>query len=142
MKPAAHILDFSFLLTSLLACPSGRRKLKPAATPPRPQALKKIPAARLGILGADRGITPTDVRKFGEAIDQIGKKIAIKIYHDAVRAFENPNRERDRAACGGCWKRTVDFLATTLKKQWPRRGEIKARPSGQKPCREDSSRHA
>ena len=83
-----------------------------------PEALKKIHAPILGIFGAeDRGITPADVRKFGEALDQMGKKIEIKIYDDAGQAFENPNRKRDRAAdAADAWKRTVDFLDTTLKK--------------------------
>jgi hypothetical protein len=38
------------------------------------------------------------MRKFGEALDQMGKKIAIKIYDDSGHAFENPNGERFRAA--------------------------------------------
>ena len=54
------------------------------------------------------------MRKFGEALDQMGKKIEIKIYDDAGHAFENRNGERCRAAAD--WKRTVDFLDTTLKK--------------------------
>jgi carboxymethylenebutenolidase len=84
-----------------------------------PEALKKINAPILGLFGAqDRGIPPADVRKFGESLDQIGKKIEIKIYDDAGHAFENPNnkdgyREADAA---DAWKRTVEFLAMTLKK--------------------------
>ena len=84
-----------------------------------PEALKKINAPMLGIFGAqDRGIPVADVRKFGEALDNMGKKIEIKIYDDAGHAFENPNnrdgyREADAA---DAWKRTADFLATTLKK--------------------------
>ena len=84
-----------------------------------PEALKKINAPILGLFGAqDRGIPPADVRKFGEALDKMGKKIEIKIYDDAGHAFENPNnrdgyREADAA---DAWKRTVEFLATTLKK--------------------------
>jgi len=84
-----------------------------------PAALKKINAPILGLFGAqDRGIPPADVRKFGETLDQMGKKIEIKIYDDAGHAFENPNnkdgyREADAA---DAWKRTVDFLAMTLKK--------------------------
>jgi carboxymethylenebutenolidase len=83
------------------------------------EALKKINAPILGLFGAqDRGIPPADVRKFGETLDQMGKKIEIKIYDDAGHAFENPNnkdgyREADAA---DAWKRTRDFLATTLKK--------------------------
>lgn len=84
-----------------------------------PDALKKINAPILGLFGAqDRGIPPTDVRKFGEALDHMGKKIEIKIYDDAGHGFQNPNnkdgyREADTA---DAWKRTVDFLAMTLKK--------------------------
>src|ERR1700746_1526646 len=40
-----------------------------------PDALKKINAPILGIFGAqDKGIPPQDVRKFGEALDKMGKK--------------------------------------------------------------------
>jgi carboxymethylenebutenolidase len=84
-----------------------------------PEALKKINAPILGIFGAqDRGIPPADVRKFADTLQQMGKKIEIKIYDDAGHAFENPNnkagyREADAA---DAWKRTVEFLASTLKK--------------------------
>jgi carboxymethylenebutenolidase len=84
-----------------------------------PEALKKINAPILGLFGAqDRGITPDDVKKFGAALDQMGKKIDIKIYDDAGHAFENPNnKDGYRAAdAADAWKRTVDFLAMTLKK--------------------------
>ena len=82
-------------------------------------ALKKINAPILGLFGAqDRGITPDDVHKFAQAIQQLGKKIDVKIYDDAGHAFENPNnkdgyRQADAADAG---KRTIDFLAATLKK--------------------------
>jgi carboxymethylenebutenolidase len=84
-----------------------------------PEALKKINAPILGIFGAqDRGIPVADVRKFGETLDKMGKKIEIKIYDHAGHAFENPNnkdgyRAEDAADAG---KRTADFLATNLKK--------------------------
>lgn len=84
-----------------------------------PDALKKINAPILGLFGAqDRGITPADVHKFGEALDQMGKKIDIKIYDDAGHAFENPNnKEGYRAAdAADAWQRTVEFLAANLKK--------------------------
>lgn len=84
-----------------------------------PQALKKINAPMLGIFGAqDKGIPPADVRKFGEALDQMGKKIDIKIYDDAGHAFENPNNKDGYrpADAADAWQRTVDFLASTLKK--------------------------
>ena len=84
-----------------------------------PEALKKIHAPILGLFGAqDRGIPPADVRKFGESLDQMGKKIEIKIYDDAGHAFENPNNKEGyrEADAADAWKRTVEFLAKTLRK--------------------------
>jgi carboxymethylenebutenolidase len=83
------------------------------------EALKKINASLLGIFGAqDRGIPVADVRKFGETLDSMGKKIEIKIYDDAGHGFQNPNnKDGYRAAdAADAWKRITDFLATTLKK--------------------------
>ena len=83
------------------------------------EALKKINAPILGIFGAqDRGIPVADVRKFGETLDNMGKKIEIKIYDDAGHAFENPNNKDGyrEADASDAWKHTADFLATTLKK--------------------------
>ena len=82
-------------------------------------ALKKINAPILGLFGGqDRGITPADVNQFKATMDQLGKKVEIKIYDDAGHAFENPNnKDGYRAAdAADAWKRTVDFLAATLKK--------------------------
>jgi carboxymethylenebutenolidase len=84
-----------------------------------PAELKKINAPILGSFGGkDQGIPPEDVKKFGEALDKLGKKVEIKIYPDAGHAFENPNNKQgyrpDDAA--DAWKRTVDFLGSTLKK--------------------------
>lgn len=82
-------------------------------------ALKRINAPILGLFGAqDRGITPDDVKKFKEQLDQLGKKNDITIYPDAGHAFENPNnkegyRPKDAA---DAWERTVIFLAANLKK--------------------------
>jgi carboxymethylenebutenolidase len=81
--------------------------------------LKKINAPILGMFGGqDRGITPDDVKKFQQALTQLGKKVETKIYPDAGHAFENPNNKQgyrpDDAA--DAWKRTIDFLAGTLKK--------------------------
>jgi carboxymethylenebutenolidase len=82
-------------------------------------ALKKINAPILGLFGAqDRGITPDDVHKFEATMKQLGKKIDVKIYDDAGHAFENPNNKDGYrpADAADAWKRTVDFLAMTLKK--------------------------
>lgn len=81
--------------------------------------LKKINAPILGIFGGkDRGIPVEDVKKFEQTLKQSGKKVEIVIYPDAGHAFENPNnkegyRSQDAA---DAWKRTLDFLAGTLKK--------------------------
>ena len=83
------------------------------------EALKKINAPVLGSFGAqDRGITPDDVHKFEQAMEQLGKKIDVKIYDDAGHAFENPNnKDGYRAAdAADAWKRTTEFLEGTLKK--------------------------
>lgn len=82
-------------------------------------SLKKINAPMLGIFGGkDRGIPVEDVKKFEQTLKQSGKKIEIVIYPDAGHAFENPNNKegyRSQDAVDA-WKRTLDFLARTLKK--------------------------
>jgi carboxymethylenebutenolidase len=83
------------------------------------EALKKIHAPILGIFGAlDQGIPPHDVKKFGETLEEMGKKIDIKIYDDAGHGFENPNNKDGyhAADAADAWKRTVSFLAENLKK--------------------------
>jgi carboxymethylenebutenolidase len=84
-----------------------------------PAALGKINAAILGNFGGqDQGIPPADVKKFEESLKQAGKKVDIKIYPDAGHAFENPNNKGGYRAddAADAWKRTVTFLASTLKK--------------------------
>ena len=82
-------------------------------------AMKKVNAPILGLFGGqDQGITPDDVHKFEASMKQLGKKIDIKIYDDAGHAFENSTRPDSYRAvdAADAWKRTVDFLAMTLKK--------------------------
>jgi carboxymethylenebutenolidase len=82
-------------------------------------SLKKINAAILGIFGGqDHGIPVEDVKKFGETLERLGKKVEIKIYPDAGHAFENPNNKTAYRAddAADTWQRTVTFLAATLKK--------------------------
>jgi len=84
-----------------------------------PAALGKINAAILGNFGGqDQGIPPADVKKFEESLKQAGKKVDIKIYPNAGHAFENPNNTGGYRAddAADAWKRTVAFLASTLKK--------------------------
>ncbi|MGA2377458.1 MAG: dienelactone hydrolase family protein [Candidatus Sulfotelmatobacter sp.] len=83
-----------------------------------PEAIKKINAPILGVFGAlDQGIPPADVKKFGETLDKLGKKIDVKIYDDAGHAFENPNNKTGYrpADAADAWDRTLSFLAGTLK---------------------------
>jgi carboxymethylenebutenolidase len=83
-----------------------------------PDALKKINAPILGLFGGqDHGIPPADVNKFEQQVKQLGKKVDIKIYDDAGHAFENStNKDGYRPAdAADAWKRTLNFLAMTLK---------------------------
>ena len=84
-----------------------------------PSELKKINAPILGLFGGqDRGITQNDVRTFQHAMEQLGKKVEVKVYADAGHAFENPNNKQGYRPedAADAWQRTVDFLAATLKK--------------------------
>ena len=84
-----------------------------------PAAIQKIHAAVLGNFGGqDRGIPPDDVKKFEEMLKKEGKQADIKIYPDAGHAFQNPNNKSGYRAedTADAWQRTVNFLATTLKK--------------------------
>jgi len=81
--------------------------------------LEKIQAPILGLFGGqDRGIPPDDVKKFQQAIEKLGKKVAVKIYPDAGHAFENPNNKQGYRAddAADAWQRTVAFLAANLKR--------------------------
>jgi carboxymethylenebutenolidase len=84
-----------------------------------PAAISKINAPIIGFFGAlDRGITPDDVKQFGAAVDKAGKKIDVTIYPDAGHGFENPNNKDGYrpADAADAWNKTVNFLASTLKK--------------------------
>jgi carboxymethylenebutenolidase len=84
-----------------------------------PAAIKKINAPIMGFFGAqDRGIPTDDLRKFWDQLSKLGKKADFSIYPDAGHAFENPNNKdgyRPKDA-QDAWKKTVAFLAITLKK--------------------------
>ncbi len=84
-----------------------------------PDQLKKINAPVLGLFGAqDRGITPDDVKKFGEQMDKLGKKADVTIYPDAGHGFQKPvNGEGYKPAdTADAWKKITAFFASTLKK--------------------------
>jgi carboxymethylenebutenolidase len=81
--------------------------------------MRQIHAPILGLFGGqDKGIPPTDVRKFEQDMKGMGKKIDVTIYPEAGHAFENPNNKTGYRAedAADAWKRTVEFLDATLKK--------------------------
>jgi carboxymethylenebutenolidase len=83
------------------------------------ESLKKIQAAILGNFGAqDHGISADDVQKFRQTLQRDGKNVDIKIYPDAGHGFENSNNKGGYRSedASDAWTRTVNFLATTLKK--------------------------
>ncbi len=84
-----------------------------------PDDLKKITAPILGLFaGRDRDIPPADVNKFAKQLKTLGKTIDVHLYPDAGHGFENPNNTAGyrKEDAEDAWKRTVEFLAATLKK--------------------------
>jgi carboxymethylenebutenolidase len=81
-------------------------------------ALEKIHAAVLGNFGGlDRGIPPSAVNDFVDAMKSIGKPVDAKIYPDAGHAFENPNNTQGYKAedTKDAQERMRQFFAQTLK---------------------------
>ena len=82
--------------------------------------IQRIQAPVLGSFGAeDRGIPPSAVAAFEDAMKAAHKSIEVKIYEGAGHAFENPNNKLGyrEAAANDAWARTLDFLNRTLKGQ-------------------------
>jgi len=80
--------------------------------------IQRIQAPVLGNFGAeDRGIPPSAVGAFEDAMKAAHKSIEVKIYEGAGHAFENPNNKLGyrEAAAHDAWARTLDFLNRTLK---------------------------
>jgi carboxymethylenebutenolidase len=80
--------------------------------------IQRIQAPVLGSFGAeDRGIPPSAVAAFEDAMKAAHKSIDVKIYEGAGHAFENPNNKLGyrEAAANDAWVRTLDFLNRTLK---------------------------
>lgn len=84
-----------------------------------PEAISKINAPIIGFFGAlDHGITPDDVNQFTASARKAGKKVDVTIYPDAGHAFENPNNKDGYRpiAAADAWDKTINFLASTLKR--------------------------
>lgn len=84
-----------------------------------PDEIKNIHAPILGLFGAhDQGITPDDVKKFGDQLDKLGKKGDITIYPNAGHGFQNPvngagYKPEDTA---DAWSKILMFFARNLQK--------------------------
>ncbi len=82
-----------------------------------PEELKRIGHDLLGIFAEnDRGISPSDVRKFEKALRKAGIPNEIHIYDDVGHGFflrvdRDPG---NRAAATDAWKRLKNFLSRTL----------------------------
>lgn len=70
----------------------------------------------LGLFGdEDRGIPPSAVRIFEQAMIALGKTVEIHMYPGAGHAFANPERPSYRKpAAEDAWEQTVAFLAKFL----------------------------
>ncbi len=83
-----------------------------------PELIRKIHAPVLGNFGADdRGIPPSAVQDFEQAMKAAGKPFDARIYDGAGHAFENPGNKagyRPQAA-RAARARTLAFFARTLK---------------------------
>lgn len=87
------------------------------ALPTDPAQLSKIQARVLGNFGGlDKGIPPTAVNAFVDAMKSQGKSVDAKIYPDAGHAFENPNNTQGYKAADSedAQARMQKFFAQTL----------------------------
>lgn len=83
-----------------------------------PAEIRKIQAPMLGNFGADdRGIPPSAVHAFEEAMRAAGKKFDARIFEGAGHAFENPNNKGryQPQAAKEARARTLAFFEKTLK---------------------------
>jgi carboxymethylenebutenolidase len=81
--------------------------------------LKSLNATVLGIFGKeDKGIPIDDVRKFGKALKEEGKKLAAIHEYDAGHGFmrdAKENKAYNAEAAKAAWKEIDKFFAKTLK---------------------------
>ena len=78
--------------------------------------LKRLTLRFLGIFGGqDRGIPTDDVKKFEQALKDLGKNPEIHIYPEAGHGFQNPDNNLPIA------RKTPPTPGNTLMSFWPRR---------------------
>jgi carboxymethylenebutenolidase len=86
--------------------------------PTDPNDIQQIFAPVLGNFGAlDRGILPSDVQYFENALKNLKRRVDIKVYDDAGHGFANPeNKDTYQPTdAADAWSRTIAFLNQTLK---------------------------
>ncbi len=82
-----------------------------------PDQLKKISSPLLGIFGEeDRGIPPSDVRKFEKILNEKGIQNTIHIYDGAGHAFMNPNNRGgyNKESTDDAWRKIYRFFEEQL----------------------------
>jgi carboxymethylenebutenolidase len=82
-----------------------------------PDQLKKINSPLLGIFGEkDRGIPPSDVRKFEKLLNEQGVQNAIHIYDGVGHAFMNPNNRGgfNKESADDAWRKIYRFFDEQL----------------------------
>jgi len=83
-------------------------------TDPERLATLRMPIlAQFGEL--DQGIPIDEVRRFEQALDEVGADATIYVYRGAGHAFANPSgRNYQESAAQTSWHRTIEFLKRTL----------------------------
>lgn len=81
-----------------------------------PEQLAMLQMPILGFFGAEDGGIPVEgVRRFDQALAELGKDAEIVIYENAGHAFANPTGESFRPEpAADAWERTLTFLDRTL----------------------------
>ncbi|MDY6779086.1 MAG: dienelactone hydrolase family protein [Halobacteria archaeon] len=79
--------------------------------------LREVDAPVLGIFGSeDQVVGIENIREFNRTLSKIGVEKEIRVYEGASHAFANPSGESFRPnATKDAWRRTLEFLNTTLK---------------------------
>ncbi len=85
--------------------------------PTNKETLARITCPVIAFFGAeDRGISVQDIKQFEQTMQELGKKVIVRIYERAGHAFMNNTRPTySKPASIDSWKRCLTFLSNTLK---------------------------
>ena len=109
---AGYVLRLAMIAPRMAACIINYGPL-----PTDPNDLQVIYSPVLGNFGADdHGITVADVNEFQKVMNNLKRRVDIKIYPGAGHAFENPSSASYQPeAAADAWARTIAFLNKTMK---------------------------